>query len=214
MDFSILRERMVNEQLIRRGIKDEQVLSAFKKIERHKFVPSILKAQSYDDCPLSIGEGQTISQPYIVAYMIESLNLKPQEEILEIGTGSGYQTALLSCLVKQVYSIERSKVLAERAQKLLESLNFTNIKIIIGDGTKGLLEFSPFDAIIVSAAAPNVPHTLIEQLRDGGRMIIPVGERFSQVLIRTTKIKDKIKQEQLGSCVFVPLIGEFGWKKN
>ncbi len=214
MDFSILRERMVEEQLIRRGISEEKVLAAFKKIEREKFVPEILKAQSYTDHPLSIGEGQTISQPYIVAYMIEALSLKTGDKVLEIGTGSGYQAAILSLIAKVVYSVERSTVLAQRAEKLLASLGVKNIEVIIGDGTKGLSKFSPFDAIIVSAAAPDIPPALIEQLAEGGRLIIPIGERFSQVLVRLTKIKDKIKKEQLCSCVFVPLIGEFGWRDD
>lgn len=214
MDFDRLRERMVKEQLIGRAIKDERVLDAFRKIERHRFVPAILKPQSYADYPLSIGEGQTISQPYIVAYMIETLNLNPQDKVLEIGTGSGYQAAILSELAKKVYSVERSDVLAQRAEKLLESMELKNIEIVIADGTKGLAQFSPYNAIIVSAAAPNIPQALIEQLAEAGRLIIPVGERFSQVLVRLTKIKDKIKEERLSSCVFVPLIGEFGWRAD
>ncbi|MBU2541157.1 MAG: protein-L-isoaspartate(D-aspartate) O-methyltransferase [Candidatus Omnitrophica bacterium] len=211
MDFALLKERMLNEQLIRRGIEDVRVLEAFRKINRHEFVPAILKKQSYADWPLAIGEGQTISQPYIVAYMIETLNLKGGERVLEIGTGSGYQTALLSNLAKEVYSIERSRVLAKRAQEALQRLEIANNKVIVGDGTKGLAEFSPFDAIIVSAAAPQIPAPLTRQLAQEGRMIIPIGERFSQVLIRLTKIKDNIKEERLVSCVFVPLVGEFGW---
>lgn len=205
---------MVREQLRRRGISDKRLLDAFCKVERHKFLPSLLESQSYSDGPLSIGEGQTISQPYIVAYMIEDLNLGPDDKVLEIGTGSGYQTALLSLLVKKIYSVERSPVLAQRAQDILDRISVSNIKIVIGDGTKGLREFSPFDAIIVSAASPGVPAPLLEQLSEQGRIIIPVGERFSQVLIRINKTKQGFKEERLEGCVFVPLIGEFGWSSE
>jgi protein-L-isoaspartate(D-aspartate) O-methyltransferase len=214
MDFSVLRERMVKEQLIRRGIQDKRVLEAFRKIERHQFIPLTYKEQSYSDCPVPIGENQTISQPYIVAYMLEALNLTGPEKVLEVGTGSGYQTALLSLLSQEVYSVERSGKLAENAQKILAKLSVTNIKITVGDGTKGLPEFSPYDAIIVSAASPHVPAPLIEQLAENSRMIIPVGERYSQVLTRFTKIKQTIKEERLESCVFVPLVGEYGWSNE
>ncbi len=214
MDFSVLKERMVAEQLKRRGIEDERVLEAFRKIDRHEFVPPILKEQSYADRPLSIGEGQTISQPYIVAYMIEALVLKQTDKVLEIGTGSGYQTALLSILTKEVYSVERSQVLAKRAQETLKKLNITNNKVIVNDGSKGLAEFAPYDAIIVSASSPQVPKPLSAQLEQNGKMIIPVGDRYSQVLIRLRKEKNSIKEEQLASCVFVPLVGEFAWKED
>lgn len=203
---------MVSEQLIRRGISEEKVLAAFRKIEREKFVPEILRRESYYDGPLSIGEGQTISQPYIVAYMLEALGLKGDEKVLEIGTGSGYQTALLSLLVKKVYSIERSLTLAKRAQNLLSVLDLKNVEIILGDGTKGVPEFMPYDAIIVSAAAPKVPPALLGQLADAGRMIIPIGEFYSQVLVYFKKEKNEIREKKLESCVFVPLIGEYGWK--
>lgn len=203
---------MVKEQLICRGIKGQKILDAFRKIERHRFVPDIFGPQAYSDCPLSIGENQTISQPYIVAYMLEALSLEGNEKVLEIGTGSGYQTALLSLLAREIYSIERSKILAQRAKEVLAELSLdNNIQVIVGDGTKGWPKDMPYNAIIVSAAAPSVPQPLIEQLAPGGRMIIPVGERFSQVLVRITKIKDTINQEILESCVFVPLVGEFGW---
>lgn len=202
---------MVNEQLIRRGIRGERVLDAFRKVEREKFVPEILKAQSYADSPLSIGENQTISQPYIVAHMIEALGLTGTERVLEIGTGSGYQTAILSLLSKEVYSVERIDILAQRALETLNKLNLKNIKISVGDGTRGLEEFSPFDAIVVSAAAPFAPEPLLEQLVEGGRMIIPLGERYSQVLTLFTKTKTGIKKDLLQSCVFVPLLGEYGW---
>lgn len=202
---------MVEEQLARRGISDRRVLEAFRKVEREKFVPEILKAQSYSDSPLSIGENQTISQPYIVAYMIEALSLKGPERVLEIGTGSGYQTAILSLLAKEVYSVERIETLAQRARETLNKLDFKNIDIQVADGTKGWKEFSPFDAVIVSAAAPFVPKLLLEQLARGGRMIIPLGERYSQVLTLFLNTKSGIKKDILQGCVFVPLVGEYGW---
>ncbi len=197
--------------MVSRGISDRRVLGAFRRIEREKFVPEILKAQSYADSPLSIGENQTISQPYIVAHMIEALGLTGTERVLEIGTGSGYQTAILSLLTKEVYSVERIDILAQRALETLNKLNLKNIEITVGDGTRGLEEFSPFDAIAVSAAAPKAPEPLLGQLTEGGRMIIPLGERYSQVLTLFTKTKTGIKKDLLQGCVFVPLVGEFGW---
>lgn len=205
---------MVEEQLVRRGISDRRALEAFRIVEREKFIPEILKAQSYCDSPLSIGEGQTISQPYIAAYMIEVLALKDTDKVLEIGTGSGYQTAILSLLAKEVYSLERSRVLAQRAQGFIDEAGYKNITIIIADGTKGLNQFAPYDAIIVSAAAPQAPAPLLEQIAQNGRMIIPIGERFSQVLVLFTKNKGQIEKEVLESCVFVPLIGEYGWREK
>lgn len=204
---------MVEEQLIRRGISDKKVISAFLKIPREMFVPESLKEFAYEDGPLSIGEGQTISQPYIVALMTESLKLKGNEKVLEIGTGSGYQSAILAEIGCEVYSIERIEKLAKKAEIVLKKLGY-NVKIKIGDGTLGWEEYSPFDRIIVTAAAPEIPKTLLSQLSsEEGRMVIPVGDRFVQDLILIIKKKDKIEKINLGGCQFVPLIGEEGWSE-
>ncbi|MCM8772934.1 MAG: protein-L-isoaspartate(D-aspartate) O-methyltransferase [Candidatus Omnitrophica bacterium] len=212
-NFEELRRRMVEEQLIRRGISDKKVISAFLKIPREMFVPESLKEFAYEDGPLSIGEGQTISQPYIVALMTESLKLKGNEKVLEIGTGSGYQSAILAEIGCEVYSIERIEKLAKKAEIVLKKLGY-NVKIKIGDGTLGWEEYSPFDRIIVTAAAPEIPKTLLSQLSsEEGRMVIPVGDRFVQDLILIIKKKDKIEKINLGGCQFVPLIGEEGWSE-
>jgi len=214
MEFSVLRERMVKEQLIPRGIKDQAVLAAFRKVERHKFVPEELRVSSYADYPISIGEGQTISQPYIVALMTECLELSGKERVLEIGTGSGYQTALLAELSKEVFTIERFPDLAAKAQGLLGQLGYTNIKVKVADGTLGWPEEAPFDRIIITAASPRIPLPLGEQLKEGGRMVLPLGETFSQVLSIVRKNHGKLESEAVTSCVFVPLVGKFGWKSS
>lgn len=214
MDWEEQQDQMVNCQLVSRGIKDERVLEAMRKVPRHLFVPEKLRESVYHDGPLSIGEGQTISQPYMVALMTECLDLKGSEKVLEIGTGSGYQTAILAELAEHVYTIERVPILLEKAQQVLRHLGYTTIKFKGGDGTYGWREESPFDGIIVTAAAPDISQVLVEQLNDGGVLVIPVGSRYSQSLYKVTKKGDKIEKEERTLCVFVPLIGEYGWKEN
>ena len=204
---------MVETQLIPRGIKDKRVINAMLTIPRHLFVPEeALWSQAYSDFPLPIGEKQTISQPYIVALMTEALELKGSERVLEIGTGSGYQTAILSVLAGKVYSVERISTLAARARKVLDSINCSNVVIKIGDGTLGWPEESPYDAILTTAAAPEIPKCYIDQLKIGGRLIIPVGDVYSQVLVKVIKTKDGIIKQDMGGCRFVKLIGRYGWK--
>ena len=206
---------MVETQLIPRGIKDKRVIEAMLTIPRHLFVPEeALWGQAYSDFPLPIGEKQTISQPYIVAFMTEALELKGTEKVLEIGTGSGYQTAILSMLSEKVYSVERISILAARARKVLDSIGCSNVVINIGDGTFGWPEESPFDAILITAAAPEIPKCYIEQLTVGGRLVIPVGEEYSQTLIRVIKTKEGEIKQEMGGCRFVKLIGKYGWKAD
>ncbi len=211
--LSAQRERMVQEQLISRGITSQKILDAFRKVPRHLFVEDGLVYQAYGDYPLPIAEGQTISQPYIVALMTQALDLKPEDTVLEIGTGSGYQTAILAELASKVYSIERFGSIASKARKLLDELGYHNVMIIIGDGTKGYDKKAPYDGIIVTAGAPYVPDPLIAQLKDGGRLVIPVGGEYSQELLKITKQGGALKEESLGGCRFVKLIGEYGWEK-
>jgi protein-L-isoaspartate(D-aspartate) O-methyltransferase len=211
-DTLIARKNMVDEQLVRRGIKDQSVLNAFLGVPRHKFVEEYLKYKAYDDYPLSIGYGQTISQPYMVALMTEAINPQPAERILEIGTGSGYQAAILSRLCSAVYTIERISALASRARKALDDLGYFNVHIRLGDGTMGLPQDAPYDGIIVTAGAPHVPESLIGQLREDGRLIIPIGDEGIQDLKRIIRTKDGVKEESLGGCRFVKLIGKNGWK--
>lgn len=210
-DFVLARQNMVEEQLVSRGIRDQRVLNAFLDVPRHKFVEEYLKYKAYDDYPLSIGYGQTISQPYMVALMTETLSPKPEDTILEIGTGSGYQAAILSRLCSTVYSIERISTLASRARKLLDELGYYNVHIRIGDGTMGLPQDAPYDGIIVTAGAPHVPEALVEQLKEDGRLVIPVGDQSIQDLKRFTRTKDGVKEESMGGCRFVKLIGKNGW---
>ncbi len=203
---------MVEEQIVSRGIKDAKLISAMKKIPRHLFVEEALQSQAYSDHPLPIGEKQTISQPYMVALMTEAMLLTRKEKVLEIGTGSGYQTAILAELSEKVFSIERIRSLAIRARKLLYELGYFNVEIKIFDGTFGWMEESPFDAIIVTAGSPDIPQPLIDQLGVGGRLVIPVGDTFVQDLFRVTKTEEGIKKEDLGGCRFVKLIGKYGWE--
>jgi protein-L-isoaspartate(D-aspartate) O-methyltransferase len=211
--FKIARERMVVQQLISRGITDEKVLNAMKKAPRHLFVDEALYDQAYGDYPLPIGWGQTISQPYIVALMTQELELKGDEKVLEIGTGSGYQAAVLGEIAKKVYSVERVSAILPRTKKTLSELGYKNIFIRVDDGTFGWDKESPFDAILVTAASPDIPEPLLRQLSDnGGRLIIPVGDEFSQNLIKIKKTDGKIKKENKGGVRFVKLIGEHGWK--
>jgi len=209
--FFELRNRMVEEQLIPRGIRDPRVLDAMRKVPRHLFVDESLRDRAYGDYALPIGEGQTISQPYMVAAMTEALELKGDEKVLEIGTGSGYQTAILAELARHVYSIERIPSLAMKAEKLLRKLGYTNISIKVANGTLGWEEEKPFDGIIVTAGSPDVPPTLVEQLKEDGRLVIPVGSKFSQILKKVIKTKEGTVTIDLFPCVFVPLIGEYGW---
>jgi protein-L-isoaspartate(D-aspartate) O-methyltransferase len=204
--FSRLRLRMVESQLRARGVGDEHVLDAMLRVPRHEFAPERYRDQAYEDHPLPIGEGQTISQPYIVARMLEALGLTPADRVLEVGTGSGYLTALLAELAAQVFSVERHAALADAARELLGRMGYTNVRVIVGDGSQGFAEGAPYDAIIVSAAAPEVPHALIEQLAEGGRMIIPVGPTDSQQLqvIHMENGRPRISLREL--CRFVPLI--------
>jgi len=211
IDFKSLQEEMVTQQIMRRGVVTPRVIEAFRKVPRHLFVPEEFWSHSYNDHPLPIGEGQTISQPYMVALMTDLLDLKEDEKALEIGTGSGYQAAILAELAKEVYTIERHKVLAERAEKLLKDLKYLNVKVLVGDGTKGWEEFSPYQKIIVTASAPNVPQPLFEQLDETGKLVIPIGGRWSQDLILIEKRKGKMIKRSICGCVFVPLIGEYGY---
>ncbi|MBX2947159.1 MAG: protein-L-isoaspartate(D-aspartate) O-methyltransferase [Cyclobacteriaceae bacterium] len=204
-DFNVLRNKMVKEQLTDRGIKSTTVLDAMNKVERHRFVPVDLMKEAYNDYPLPIGEGQTISQPYIVAFMTEALNLKPTDRVLEIGTGSGYQAAILGEIVKEVYSIEIVEVLGLRAKNLLHELGYANIQVRIGDGYQGWPEASPSDAIIVTCSPKKIPEPLQAQLAEGGRMIIPVGEDYKQELVLITKEKGKLKQKSRLRVMFVPM---------
>lgn len=214
MDFAILRKRMVEEQLVCRGIKDELVLNVFGKVERHKFIPEDLRESAYADFPVPIGDGQTISQPYMVALMTECLGLTGNEKVLEIGTGSGYQTAILAELAKEVYTIERFQALGESAQKVFDTLGYANIKVKIADGTLGWQEEAPFDRIIITAAAPRVPLPLTEELSENGRLVLPLGESFSQILTVIDRKKDKFESTGVCGCVFVPLVGKYGWKEE
>jgi protein-L-isoaspartate(D-aspartate) O-methyltransferase len=212
-DYRLARERMVKKQLIPRGITDKKVLAAMGKIQRHLFMEEALVGEAYNDHPLPIGHKQTISQPYIVALMTQALELTGNEKTLEIGTGSGYQTAVLAELSSRVYTIERIRVLMERARHMLQELGYTNVLFKSYDGTLGWEEYSPYDAIIITAGAPAVPEPLLEQLADGGRMIVPVGDKFTQELIRITRRKDSFDKKSLGGCRFVDLIGAHGWKE-
>jgi len=211
MDPLLARQTMVNEHLKARGINEPRVIDAFLEVPRHKFVEEYLKYKAYDDYPLSIGFGQTISQPYMVALMTQTLMPQPSHKILEIGTGSGYQAAILSRLCNMVHSIERISALASRARKTHDELGYFNIHIRIGDGTMGLPREAPFDGIVVTAGAPHVPEALIDQLAEGGTLIIPVGDQSLQDLKRFTKTKEGVKEESLGGCRFVKLIGKNGW---
>lgn len=208
------RRKMIEEQLLGRGIKDLAVMEAMSRVPRHLFVNTSLQHRAYGDCPLPIGENQTISQPYIVALMTQALQLKGGERILEIGTGSGYQTAILAELASQVFTIERIKPLAKKTKGLLEGLGYENIVYKAFDGTYGWRDQSPFDAILISASTPEVPAALIEQLADKGRLVAPVGGRETQDLVVITKHGDRVIKRKMGSCRFVPLIGKFAWPEE
>jgi len=205
------RQQMVETQLRQRGIRDERVLTAMLRVPRHEFVQDAYRNQAYDDNPLPIGDGQTISQPYIVGLMIELLHVQPGHDVLEIGTGSGYQTALLSVLSRHVYSIERHPALAARANETLSRLGFLNVTLEVGDGSAGLPAHAPFDGVIVSAAAPTFPQALFDQLREGGRLVVPVGPPKAQSLQLISKVENRPVISEQVPCRFVPLIGSEGY---
>lgn len=214
-DFAIARRRMVQDQVISRGVTDQRVIDAMMKVPRHKFVEEAFEAKAYQDAPLPIGERQTISQPYMVAVMSEALELNGSETVLEIGTGSGYQAAVLALLADRVFSVERIPSLARRARKILDSCGYTKVNIRLADGTLGWQEMGPFDGIIVTAGAPDVPQEYLAQLAVGGRLLIPVGPRDTQVLMRITRTEEnEFQEEKLLGCRFVPLIGDRGWKNE
>ncbi|MBU0479234.1 protein-L-isoaspartate(D-aspartate) O-methyltransferase [bacterium] len=213
-DYTDERLNMVGVQLAHRGIKDKRVLDAMSKVPRHLFVPSDSISVAYTDQPLSIGESQTISQPYMVALMSECLKLSGGEKILELGTGSGYQAAILAELGFSVYTMERISTLSIGAQRILKHLGYENIKFKVGDGTLGWHENAPYDGIMVTAGAPKVSQVLIDQLSEGGRIVIPVGNSFSQELFVASKINKKIKTQNICGCMFVPLIGKHGWNSE
>jgi len=213
INFEKERGRMVEEQIVGRGVKDTRVLAAMRKIPRHEFLPEAIRGVAYADQALPIGEGQTMSQPYMVALMTELLELKGPERVLEIGTGSGYQAAVLAELCEKVYTVERVKMLAAQARVVLDRLGYKNVAIKVYDGTYGWKETAPFDAIVVTAGSPDVPSALVDQLKDGGRLVIPVGERHSQQLVRMMKTSRGIVTEKSVPCIFVPLIGAHGWKE-
>ncbi len=206
------REEMVEFQIRARGVRDERVLAAMRKVPRHLFVPENWERAAYDDRPLPIGERQTISQPYIVAVMTEQLELKPQDRVLEIGTGSGYQAAILAEIAGKVISIERLPELAARAREDLARAGVTGVTVIVGDGTEGYPPEAPYDAIVVTAASPDIPDPLVQQLAEGGRLIAPVGPRECQDLIKLVKREGRVEKIPLGGVCFVPLIGQFGWR--
>ena len=212
--YANLRNLMVSEQIISRGIQDERLLDALRRVPRHWFVPEEYANIAYTDSPLPIGNGQTISQPYIVALMTELLELKGEENVLEVGTGSGYQAALLAHLSRQVHTIERHEALAEKAEQVLMKLGLTNVLVHVGDGSLGLLKHAPFHAIMVTAAAPRAPQPLLDQLVEGGRLVLPEGGAGGQLLDRWRRQAGEYKQEHIAPVAFVPLRGQHGWKEN
>lgn len=213
-DFEFARREMVSKQLRGRGIRSERVLEAMLSVPRHLFVPPGHAAEAYADSPLPIGAGQTISQPFMVAAMAEELSLEGGERVLEVGAGSGYQAAVLSCLAGQVIAVESQPILAARARERLRSLGYANIRLEEGDGSAGWPVEAPYDAILVAAAAPSVPPPLVGQLKEGGRLVIPVGTAEHQELLRIVKRKDRIMEQSRYDCRFVPLVGRYGWPEN
>jgi protein-L-isoaspartate(D-aspartate) O-methyltransferase len=212
--FTAQRRAMVESQLRARGIRDERVLAAMSRVPRHEFVSVDCRDQVYEDHPIPIGEGQTISQPYIVAIMLQALALDSSDVVLEVGTGSGYLTALLAELARQVYSVERHASLAHTAQATLARLGYTNVEVLVGDGGNGFPDRAPFDVIVVSAAAPQIPRPLFEQLREGGRMIVPVGPPHAQELQLLHKRGSQPVVSSMEGCRFVPLIGSAGYRSE
>jgi len=211
MTFEEQRRQMIHEQLQARGITDGRVLAAFLKVPRHLFVPKEAQREAYADHPVPIGCGQTVSQPYMVALMTQLLRLQGHERVLEIGTGSGYQLAILAELALEVYSVERLPELATQALRRLEQLGYLNVRITAGNGSLGWPEHAPYDAVIVTAAAPQLPQLLVDQLADGGRLVIPIGPQQAQTLTLVEKHGTALQMKEITSCVFVPLFGEHGW---
>jgi protein-L-isoaspartate(D-aspartate) O-methyltransferase len=214
LDFIKARERMIKEQIISRGIKDSRVVEAMQQVPRDLFIPEALAGQAYGDFALPIGEGQTISQPYTVAYMCENLALSGKERVLEIGTGTGYHTAVLSHLAEWVYSVERIRSLLEQARRILEQIQRRNVITRLSDGSYGWKEEAPFDAILVTAGAPSVPEPLMEQLKTGGTLVIPVGGRNVQRLVKIRRTSQGFIEENLMECSFVALVGHHGWPRR
>lgn len=211
--FAPARQRMVEEQLLRRGINDARVLRAMAKVPRHLFVPAELWERAHEDEPLPIGEGQTISQPYMVALMVEVLQLKGNERVLEVGTGSGYGAAVLAELCAQVFSIERLESLAARARSVLARLGYQNVYVFTDDGTLGLKAHAPFDAVVIPAAAPCIPRPLLHQIKPEGCLVLPIGEKELQTLVRIRRTNEGLKEEYFGECHFVKLVGTYGWEE-
>jgi protein-L-isoaspartate(D-aspartate) O-methyltransferase len=212
MTFLSLRNKMIDEQLIPRGIRDPRVLDAMRLTPRHEFIPEEFRSYAYDDSPVPIGEGQTISQPFMVAYMTQALQLNSEDKVLEIGTGSGYQTSILARLVKEVYTIERIEELSMNAQKILRKMLHKNIHFYVGDGSEVFKDLSlRFNAIMVTAAIPQAIEPLFDRLEEGGRLIAPIGGRSEQILKLFRRSDGRMEEENLGGCVFVPLIGKYGW---
>jgi len=212
VDFERERERMVDEQLVRRGITDTHVLEAMRRVPRHRFVEEALRDRAYGDHPLPIGEQQTISQPYMVGLMTSLLGLAGTEKVLEVGTGSGYQTAVLAGLARRVCSIERVGLLATRARALLEGLGYLNVWVRVGNGTLGWPDEAPFDRILVAAGGPSVPPPLFEQLADGGRMVLPLGDAEGQTLTLVERVGSEMRTRSFGDCTFVKLVGKYAWE--
>lgn len=205
---------MVESQIQKRGIKDPRLLAAMRKIPRHLFIPKQQIDRAYDDCPLPIGESQTISQPYIVALMTAHLELSGEEAVLELGTGSGYQAAILCELAREVISVERIEKLAKRAEDVLSACGYTNYQVIVGDGTEGYEPFAPYDRVIITAATPEIPHPVVEQMKEGGIVVAPVGMQFEQELLKGVKTGGGLKKQFLGGCRFVKLVGKYGFKQS
>ena len=214
MDSREAQARMIEDELLPRGIRDELVISAFRSVPRQDFVPAEYQSEAYADYPLPIGHGQTISQPYMVALETQCLALKGGEKVLEIGTGSGYQAAILSRIAKEVYSVERFAGLAAGSEARMKKLGYLNVMVKVGDGTMGWEEHAPYDGIVVTAGAPGIPPGLVKQLKEGGRLVIPIGSEFGQVLTIAEKHVADIKTTEVCGCVFVPLVGKEGWKER
>jgi protein-L-isoaspartate(D-aspartate) O-methyltransferase len=210
-DRFLAQRRSLVERLRERGIEDARILQAFQEVPRHEFLPEAVRHRAYEDAPLLIGFGQTASQPSLQALYMQQLTLRPTDRVLEIGTGSGFQTAVLARLVDRVYSVERIAELSQRARNVLDRLRFSNVALLVGDGTVGWSRFAPYDAILVAAGSPDIPAPLLEQLASGGRMLIPVGDRDGQRLLRVYKHEIGIETEEVLDCTFVPLLGRFGW---
>ncbi|HEX4955932.1 MAG TPA: protein-L-isoaspartate(D-aspartate) O-methyltransferase [Thermoanaerobaculia bacterium] len=213
-DYSVRRESMIRDQIAARGIRDPKVLDALRRVPRHQFVPPAIIQQAYGDHALPIGQGQTISQPYVVARMTELLDVRPEHKVLEIGTGSGYQTAVLALLARWVFSLERVPELAKQAIERMRELGLQNVKIQVFDGTVGWSDMSPFDRILVTAGAPKVPPPLLDQLAVGGRLLIPEGDRTSQRLVIYDKTAEGVERRETDPVAFVPLVGRHGWEER